>query len=280
MTKRQGDRDGLAPVFDLVCRRFEEDIAEGKLCDEGREHLASCKPCAEMWSDMERVGSLIAEATGHLPVPSSFLDGVIDRADALEGRILMPPEQTTTAWRRAAPWIGSVAAAALLITAFWAGASQRAESARQLSPRLVKGDPQVAPGEETEAQPTAPMMTAAPRERLQLTPQPAPVAKAVERAPAPVVPAARPVPEPALDLPEELHQVILQRIRARDLCSTSGGRSVHVTLTVLPDGSLTNRQLLSSADAAASHHCVSAALDGLQLPPGGEAATVTLELSW
>ncbi len=271
MTSTRQDSEGLAPVFDLVCRRFEEDIAEGRLDDAGKAHLKDCARCAGLWAEMERVGALIAEATGPVArVPDGFLDAVLLRADSLDGRIVLPGERTPrTRWQRIAPWAGGLAAAALLVAAFWAGAAQRAESVAT-SPRLVKGhqSPTPSDGDSVARAEEAPTLPAAPRERMKLAPVPEPVAT------------VQPVPAPVVVPPQELRQVILQRLEAQGLCPASGGHTIHLTITVLPDGSLTNRQMLSSGDAAASHRCVSLALDGLQLPPTGEASTVTLELAW
>lgn len=99
-------------------------------------------------------------------------------------------------------------------------------------------------------------------------------------APQPRAALPRAVPEPSLDVPRELRAALVREVRALDGCPAHTAEAVRVTLTVTPDGALTNRQVLSMGGDATAHLCVNRALDRLLLPPLDRAATVTLDLRW
>ena len=91
---------------------------------------------------------------------------------------------------------------------------------------------------------------------------------------------ARVIPEPIVDLPVEIRDAVVRHIQTQEGCPERATRAVRLTVTVETDGSITNRQILSSAAAGAAHRCVTRAVDALLLPPLPEPATLTLDISW
>ena len=273
-SRRTDDGSRSAEVLNLMCARFEAGLAEGQLDEALRAHQSSCERCDALVVDLEKISTWIAQATGpSAEVPEGFLDGVIARASNLDGRVDLSAPSSAHRRGWAAGAVGMLAAAALF-AAFWAGGAQeqmrRNAETQQVSVAVPAELPTASPEERTT--PTRAMTpTPAP------SPTPAPVV-ALRREP--TVPAASPVPEPVVDLGAEIQVMLREKIEASASCPEQNPTAVWVTATVRPDGSLTNRSIMSAGAASEAHRCVSRSLDQLLFPPGSPETTVTFELSW
>lgn len=317
--KDQRSKDGGSPadVLSIACARWEAAVLEGRADTWTREHERTCPRCSLMGAEHDRIGALIAKATGPAPVPASFMEAVLARADALdagfddsesvgidggidgiaEATTLQHGARTASAGsvlagstsgrpRVSIAWLGAAALAAGMALAFWAGGLNE-RSHLSTAPATVEAAlpaPPVAEAPPTQNAQAVTGESAAPvaTQPTRLLPLPAPQPAAQDFAPteAPVVPSARPVPEPAMDLAAELRSSLIREIGALDGCPAKATAPIRVTVTVGTDGALSNRQILSSADASDAHHCVGRAMDRLLLPPLDRAATITLDVSW
>ncbi len=274
-----------AEVVRLDCRRFEDMLAEGRLDAWARAHQSRCDRCAETARAMARVEREIADATAPASLPAGFGDGVWSRFQDLDAAGPQDADASRGRWSRTMVAGFAVAAIAILAVgaAYWAGGvRQRALlltelTEQQAAPQQVLVQASAAelqrPAADQAALPTASTSPVRLLRRPVVAPAPA----------EPQVPAAQPVPEPVVDVPSELRAALARQIETLEVCPEHAGGSVRLTVTVLPDGSLTNRQLLSAANAGDAHRCVGVALDRLALPPlsGADAgATVTLDLTW
>jgi hypothetical protein len=88
------------------------------------------------------------------------------------------------------------------------------------------------------------------------------------------------VPEPKVDMSAEISAMVHERIRNNPACPAKATGSVWVTMTILSDGSLTNRQIVSDGDASLAHRCVASALDELLVAPGAKTRTLSFEVAW
>lgn len=269
-----GDRPRSAEVLNLMCARFEAALADGEVDELLRAHEQSCERCSDFSRELAAAQAWIAQATGPSDaLPEGFLDTVLLRADALDGRL--GAGQTLSRSRR--PGFGALAvaglAAAAVLMAFWAGGAR--EQLRQADERA-----QVRV-EAPNATPTSPAVVAQAVPSETMTPSPTPAPKtAQQRRVEPTVPAASPVPEPVVDLGAEIQGMLRDQVTTHEACPKHTSAAVWVTATVLSDGSLTNRSVMSAGSATDAHRCVSRALDQLLLPPGSPTTTVTFELSW
>lgn len=296
MTDQRRDRGDLpADVHSIACARWEAAMLEGRADTWAREHERTCPRCGAMSGAHARLGELIAQATVPAALPSGFEERVLARAEALDAETEAPgpllaetgsaarPRSAQRAWTL---WLGAAAMAAGMGLAFWAGGLRERF---QVSPEVAASAarPAAVPVGEAPAPAAVPatLAEAPPRSVAQPTrllplPAPRPAGEALAPVEAPVVPSARPVPEPAMDLPGELRSLLVREVSALEGCPARAQAPVRVTVTVGTDGTLSNRQILSSADASAAHQCVGRAMDRLLLPPLDQAATVTLDVSW
>ncbi len=304
MMKDQRSNDGGPPadVLSIACARWEAAVLEGRADAWTREHERTCPRCSQMGAEHGRVGGLIAKATAPAPVPANFMEAVLARAEALDAGLDggdsagIDTLSETAGIGRGAPasaqrrvsivWVGAAAMAAGMALAFWAGGINE-RSHQGTKPAAVEAAlPAPAATEAPETQNTqaatgkslAPM--AARPTRLLPLPTPQPAAQAIAPTEPPVVPSARPVPEPTMDLAAELRSSLVREIGALQGCPARATAPIRVTVTVGTDGTLSNRQILSSADAADAHQCVGRAMDRLLLPPLDQAATITLDVNW
>jgi len=254
-----------------MCARFDAALADDAVDEALEAHAQSCDRCSDFARELAAAQAWIAEATGPTDtLPDDFLDTVLLRADTLDGRLgdrHMPRSRRTALPALA---ISGLAAAAVLM-AFWAGSARE-----QLRQSDLRDQVRV----EAPAPTPAPTVAAAPspsRVTLKRTPSPEPIARSRVK---PTVPAAAPVPEPVVDLGAEIQVMLRDRITTQETCPDHATAPVWVTTTVRPDGSLTNRSVMSAGSATDAHRCVSRALDQLLLPPGSPTTTVTFELSW
>lgn len=273
-------RSHEAEVVRLDCRRFEDMLAEGRLDAWARAHQGGCSRCDETARAMAAVERDILDATGPTALPAGFADGVWERFQELDEA---GPERDARPGRWSKTMAAGFAAAAVAIVAvtaaYWAGGvRQRALMRTELdaTPQQVIVPASAIELEHPGADAAARASDAPP---VRLLRRPVALPTPVE----PQVPAAQPVPEPVVDVPAELRAALTRQIEGIESCPTHAAGSVRLTVTVQPDGTLTNRQLLSAASAGDAHRCVGLALDRLALPPlsgtdGG--ATVTLDLSW
>jgi hypothetical protein len=252
-----------------MCARFEAALAEDAVDEALRIHEKSCERCADLARDLAAVEAFIAEATGEVDhLSEDFLDRVLARADALEGRVGDVGATTKRpVWPAVA--VGFVAAAAMLL-AFWAGGAR--EQSRQDEDRVVVRVQ--APTPMAAHQVISPVV---PSQSMKRNPVPEPV---VALRAEPTVPAASPVPEPVQDLGAEIQVMLREKVTTNEGCPTHNTEAVWVTATVRSDGSLTNRSIMSAGAASEAHRCVTRSLDQLLLPPGSPETTVTFELSW
>ena len=264
------DRPQSAEILNLMCARFEAALSEDSVDAPLRAHEQSCERCADFSRELERAQALIADATG--PVDSlsdDFLDSVLLRADSLDGRF---SERTPRSVGRGLSALAVVVlAAAAVLLAFWAGGAR--EQLRQVDTRAqvrVEAPPKTDRAVQRVASVPTKSMTRAP------VIAPPVVATRIE----PVVPAASPIPEPVVDLGAEIQVMLREKVIRSEGCPDHNKVPVWVTATVQPDGSLTDRSVMSAGSASAAHRCVSRALDQLLLPPGMPTTTVTFELSW
>ncbi len=266
-----GDRPHSAEILNLMCARFEAALAEGTVDETLRAHEKSCERCADFSRELASVETWIAEATGPSgPLSDDFLDQVFARADALDGRLSSDTPSSSKPILPALA-VGFLAAAAML-TAFWAGGAS--EQLRQDDHRA-----RVRVQAPTQPAPTQVTATARPTEAMVRTPTPPPVVRSRTRI-EPTVPAASPVPEPVVDLGAEIQVMLREKVTSTEGCPKHTKAPVWVTATIQPDGTLTNRSIMSAGGASDAHRCVSRALDQLLLPPGSPTTTVTFELSW
>ncbi|MEZ4267874.1 MAG: hypothetical protein R3F39_15985 [Myxococcota bacterium] len=246
------------------------------------------------------IGALIAKATGPAPIPADFMDAVLSRAEALDAGFddsesldidglsgtamrAQPPRDVASRPRVSILWLGAAAMAAGMALAFWAGGMNE-RSHQSLVPAAVEAAAPApeAPTPQNAQAPTVKSQEPMASQPTRLLPLPTPQPAAQDLAPTepPVVPSARPVPEPAMDLAGELRSSLVREIGALDACPPKAAAPIRVTVTVGTDGTLSNRQILSSADASDAHQCVGRAMDRLLLPPLDRAATITLDVNW
>ena len=273
MTSRPpSDRPHSAEILNLMCARFEAALAEGSLDETLRDHERSCEHCSDFSRTLARVELLIAEATGPSDgLPNEFLEQVLSRSDTLDGRI---GESTSRAASPALPaLVVTLVAAAAVVLAFWAGGAR--EQLRQFDQRsqvrVVASTPTPAP---------TTLAARAPSESMTRAPDLGPPVFGTPTRIEPTVPAAAPVPEPVVDLGAEIQIMLREKVTSSEGCPEHTKAPVWVTATIQPDGSLTNRSVMSAGSASDAHRCVSRALDQLLLPPGSPTTTVTFELSW
>lgn len=272
-------RPPTGEVLELACARFEAALAEGSLDRAAHAHKLSCDRCRDLERDLERTAARIASATRPATMPPGFAAGVLARAAVLEGRLpATAAGRTRSRLRGHAPWLAGAALAAGLALAFWAG-TLRGVASPETRPLPVALEAAPAPPEAAPPVPGAAAEAAAGDAPVRLVAVPRPAAPAPP-APRPVVPAAAPVPEPLVDLPAELRASIVRQIQDLPGCPDHAAAAVRVTVTAHPDGTVSDRQVLSAAGAGDAHRCVSMALDRLLLPPLAEPATVTLDVSW
>jgi hypothetical protein len=301
--KRSKDGGSPADVLSIACARWEAAVLEGRTDTWTREHERTCPRCSQMGAEHDRIGGLIAQVTGPAPVPASFMEAVLSRAEALDAgfddresvdddgfseaaAIDARGGEATSRTRVSIVWLGAAAMAAGMALAFWAGGLNE-RSHHSTTPAAVEAAlPVTAPAPVPAAQDaqaatveSAPPMAAQPTRLLPL-PSSQPAAQALAPVEPPVVPSARPVPEPAMDLAAELRSSLVREIGALDACPAKAAAPIRVTVTVGTDGTLSNRQILSSADASDAHQCVGRAMDRLLLPPLDHAATITLDVNW
>lgn len=265
---------GLADVVQLDCARVEDALMEGREDPRTLEHLDSCTSCRSLHREMTAVRRRIADVTGPIALSPGFAAEVFARAQTLqrEGDDL-PQSDPKRRLRWVWPTGAGLAVAASLALAFWVGGLQ--ERARVLDSQDRQAPPViVAPDGARPSSDTGQVTTARPSP-VRLVPTPS-----GRRASSPVVPAAQAVAERPVDVPAELRDLLLRGIEEDAPCAEAAGSRVRVTVTVKPDGSLADRQILSSGDASMAHRCVRHALDGLLLPPGHGPLTVTLDVSW
>ncbi|MEC9072435.1 MAG: hypothetical protein VX938_08660 [Myxococcota bacterium] len=277
-----GPVDG-AEIIDLACARMEDALAEGRLDQRALAHLETCPRCLSMKTEMDSIAALIAEATGPTELDPSFEQGILDRAREmtfdLDARIPEAPLPRANYGRRAALL---AAAAAALTLAYWAGGEQldgSSPSPRAVAPIAI-ADPAVPPVTDQAIAPQVPTGPAGgPVMMIPKKTPPPPVAgvKTTQRVHRPIT---ETLPEPMVDLPAEIRDAIIRHVRSQETCPRKVSRAVRLTLTVETNGAITNRQILSSADAGDAHRCVSRALDALLLPPMPEPATLTLDVGW
>ncbi|MGM0576793.1 MAG: hypothetical protein ACQEXJ_13800 [Myxococcota bacterium] len=265
-----------ADVLHLECARFRAALADEDLDARAREHRRACPDCDRFAREMQEAADLVARATGPAEVPDDFAAGVLGRADHLAGRLGDGDRRRRAIFGGARGWIA--AAVAVTVTmAFWAGdmsARSRHDSHSAEPVATAPASEEAPPAAEA---PTAGSADEGAPEAVRLTPQPSPRNSPKER---PVVPAAQPIPEPSVDVPDELRRSMLRAVERGDDCPEHAGGAVRVTVTIRPDGTLADRQILSLGEAGEAHRCVSRAMDHLMLPPMEESVTVTLDLTW
>jgi len=266
------DRPQSAEILNLMCARFEAALSEGSVDATLRDHEQHCDRCADFSRELARVEALIADATGPVDsLPDDFLDQVLLRADTLDGRITV--SRAGAGARRGTAAAVIVMAAAAVLLAFWAGGAR--EQLRQIDTRSqVRVEAPATPAH------VAPQVAMVPTEVMARLPVEAPPVVSTPTRIEPVVPAAAPVPEPVVDLGAEIQVMLREKVTQSEGCPAHTKVPVWVTATVQPDGSLTDRSVMSAGSASDAHRCVSRALDQLILPPGMPTTTVTFELSW
>ncbi len=268
------ERAQSADILNLMCARFEAALAEGRVDASLRAHERECERCADFSRELARVEHLIRDATGPIEhMPDAFLDEVLKRADALEGRY---GEREPKRWRRRASalLVVSMAAAAVLL-AFWAGGAREqlrlVDTPTQVRVTQSLERPAEAKGYDTpEREPSSMKMRA-----LQASQEVVNHDRVTPR-----VPAATPVPEPVVDIGAEIQVMLREKVTQSEGCPTSCAQAVWVTATVQSDGSLTERSVMSAGGASSAHRCVTRALDQLILAPGVPKTTVSFELTW
>ena len=275
--------DGGAQVLDLNCARFEDALAEGQISSALREHASNCARCAGLESEVRQIAGRIREATGPVDIDPAFAAAVYERFEEMSGAV--GPGATRehpSVWDRVRPWAYAAAASMALGVAFMWGGHQEQQDL-PVTPRLVAESAPL-------AGPNAPAGAAGALQRAEATPQvrPTEVVELIPGAPA-SDPEERPqvarapvqvVPERPIDLVGEIRRALLRQVRGQEGCPVSSKRPVTITVTVGVDGQLSNRQILSSADAKDAHGCVGRALESLLLPPMEEAKPLTMELNW
>ena len=272
-TRPPSDRPRSAEVLNLMCARYEAALADASMDATLRAHGENCARCTEASREFKAVQALIAEATGPTNrLSEDFLDAVLQRANTLDGRLL---ERESPRPRRIAPAIAASLAAAAVLLAFWAGGARehqrQLDAHNQVRVHAANVAPEAPPVRTAQVmRPAPPMTPLAARETR--TPMPTRIG--------PTVPAAAPIPEPVVDLGAEIQVMLRERVVASKHCPEHTSAPIWVTATVQPDGSLTNRSVMSAGNASEAHRCVSRALDQLLLPPGSPTTTVTFELSW
>jgi hypothetical protein len=299
MNDQRGNHGGPpADVLSIACARWEAAVLEGRADTWTREHERTCPRCSQMGAEHDRVGALIAQATAPASIPAGFVEAVLARAEALDAGFDAAEtldlderfEASTPARARRAParrprismlWLGAAAMAAGMALAFWAGGlTERAHEAARPKPVEAAAPQTHDPAVASHTAPAlAPPVVAPQPTRLLPLPTPAPLPAAAATEP-PVVPSARPVPEPTMDLAGELRSSLVREIGALEGCPARAAAPIRVTVTVGTDGTLSNRQILSAADASDAHQCVGRAMDRLLLPPLDRAATITLDVNW
>ena len=262
-----------ATVTQLACARFEDALAEGVLDGRALAHLAECEACRALRDDVGELTSAIAELSAPVQVlPTTFVEGVIEQAELMEGRRFAPStERSFSGWAWAC---AGFAAAAALATVLWLTnsdntkpsllrAEHRPETSGNVSSKVLS---------ETQMWETAPVLSPS-AERLDRV---APVVSDDHEAliPSPVL-----IPERPVNLPGELHNAIMRELAQNTHCPESSFGTLRVTCTVNKDGRLANRTILSTGSAEA-HRCANEAMDRLLLPPQKTDMQVTLELSW
>lgn len=272
-------RDELAPVVSLECARVADALAEGSVGPEHEDHLDHCGDCASLVMEMDRVTSLIAEATAPISPPRDFASRVLDRANTLTLDLEQDHfEGASNAQGAGSRWpaLAALASVAAVALAFWAGGLQaklEAPEALEDAANQVAVAPATPhdPGSRLPSAPRAHEVTLRPGGGSALAPSPETQA---------IVPEPAGVPEPILDIPSEIQAALLQVIEDNDGCPRTSAGSVRITATVEPTGAIVDRQIVSSGDVTQAHRCVTEALDRLQLPPLAQRARVTLDLRW
>lgn len=274
--------DGGAKILDLNCARFEDALAEGQISPALREHASGCARCASLEREVRQIAGRIREATGPVNIDPAFAAEVYARFEEMSGAVGPGMNlDRRSPWDRLRPWAYSAAAILALGVAFMWGGLQEQQSV-SVAPHLVT---EVIPPSGSVSPAGSPLSALTPKTTPQVRPAevvelvPVVDPKAPESAPAAVAP-VQVVPERPVDLMGELRQALMRQIDQQEGCPSSSQRPVTLTVTVGVDGQLSNRQLLSSAEAKEAHGCVSRALERLLLPPMTEAKTLTMELSW